>query len=328
MKCTLLLFLVAILGIRGLMAQDVNITGRWEGYLDQSEAASKMEGYKIYWDEGVWRKGVKTHKLRLTFKAAKRNENSHEGEYYINDALNKAHYGRFAIKGTFRNGALHYETTSKIFEVKNRLNFGFCYSKATLKWSEDANYEYLEGTWKGWDEDGTPCADAHVRLRRRKRVPTPPVVEDTIPTPPPVEEPPVAVKEEPKEEAKSTPPPQPPVIPLGDPSLRRSVTKDQLHVDKDSIDIAVWDDNRADGDIISLVYNGKVLLKEYTLTKARQRFRVKLRPGKNVITLIAHNLGEIPPNTAAIEVERNEGRKRVILESDMDKSESIIIYKE
>ena len=40
-------------------AQD--LTGVWTGYLDQSEAAAKIKGYKVYWDKGFWKKGKKTH---------------------------------------------------------------------------------------------------------------------------------------------------------------------------------------------------------------------------------------------------------------------------
>lgn len=318
-----------------LLAQEVNLTGRWEGYLDQSASASKMKGYQVYWEKGIWKKGVKTHKLRLTFKAPERKSKYYKGEYYITNSLNKAQYGRFAIKATYKNGIVEYETTSKIFEVKNRINTSFCYSTAKLKWSEDQYYEYLEGEWEGWNEDRRACASAHVWLRRRKRVPTPPPpppveVEDTTP----VAEPPVVVETPPTPPTPptpvvvDTPPVESPVIPAGDPSLRQAITKERLYVNKDSISISVWDDNRVDGDIISLVYNGKVLLSNHTLTKAPKAFRVKLQPGRNIITLIAHNLGEIPPNTAAVEVERNEGKKRVVLESDMDKSESIVILKE
>jgi hypothetical protein len=35
-------------------AQDLN--GLWTGYLDQSAAASKIKGYKVYWDKGFWKK--------------------------------------------------------------------------------------------------------------------------------------------------------------------------------------------------------------------------------------------------------------------------------
>lgn len=327
MKLTSLLFLCLFPSF--LFAQEVNLTGRWEGYLDQSKAASKMEGYKVYWEKGLWKKGTKTHKLRLTFKAPKRHASSYTGEYYINNAINKAQYGRFAIKATYKNGFVNYETTSKIFEVKNQINTSFCYSTAKLKWSEDQYYEYLEGEWQGWNEERRACASAHVWLRRRKRVPTPPkpptpLVQDTTP----VLEPPVVTTPPTPPVVVDTPPVESPVIPTGDPSLRKAITKEQLHINKDSIDIAVWDDNRVDGDIISLVYNGKVILSRHTLSKIPKTFRVKLQPGRNIITLIAHNLGEVPPNTAALEIERNEGKKRIVLSSDMDKSESIIILKQ
>ena len=317
-----------------LLGQEVNITGRWEGYLDQSAAASKMPGYKVYWDKGVWKKGVKTHRLRLTFKEKKRAD-YHVGEYYINDALNKAHYGRFAIKATYSKGKVHYETTSKIFEVKNSLNLGFCYSEATLKWSEDSQYEYLEGTWRGWNEERRACANAHVWLRRRKRTPTPP----PPPPPPPVEQPKEPVAEPPvvaTPPTEVTPDPKPvepetqpkPVAPLEKELTERAVVpKQQFEVSDQLVDLAIWDHDRADGDVVSLVHNGQVILSEYTLTTAPKWLKLKLQPGKNVITLIAHNLGTVPPNTATVEVHHSGTKKRFALESDFRKSESVVIIR-
>lgn len=326
MKTYTLLFILLLASCTALLAQDVDISGRWEGYLDQSAAASKIEGYQIYWEKGVWKKGVKTHDLRLTFNYDKR-KGYYTGEYYINDAIKKAHYGRFAIKATYKNGKVKYETTKRIFEVKNSLNLGFCYSEATLKWYVKGDYEYLEGPWRGWNDKRRACAAAHIRLRRRRRTPPPVEVEvkDTVPAPVVVEPDPPVVNS-PTE--VDPPPVNSPVIPPADYTTRKDITKDQLHINKDSIDIAIWDDNRADGDIITLLYNGEVLIKEYTLRKQPRRFRVKLKSGKNIITLIAHNLGEIPPNTAAVKIEREEGYKHVVLESDMNKSESIIIIKQ
>jgi len=122
----ILLLLICLFPIL-LLAQEVNLTGRWEGYLDQSKAASEMKGYQVYWEKGIWKKGVKTHKLRLTFKAPERRASYYTGEYYINNSMNKAQYGRFAIKATYKNGLVEYETTKKIFEVKNSINTSFTY---------------------------------------------------------------------------------------------------------------------------------------------------------------------------------------------------------
>lgn len=306
------------------MAQDLNIGGRWLGYLDHSEGATAKDGYKDYWERGVWKAGTKTHNVELLLQYNKKKDN-YIGEYYTEEASKKTHYARFAVRATVdKKGGVYYKTTSKIFETKNQLNPGFCFSEANLTWTEDKKYEYLEGTWTSWDNKKKTCAPAHIWLRRKKRFKDNP-------------EPILAVVEkiDTVVEMNSIVPPkqkdtlvEEPFVPKPAYSNRKLVIKETLHVPKDSIWIQVSDSNREDGDIISLEFNGELLVKEYTLTTAKKGFRVKLQPGVNILTLIAHNLGEIPPNTAALEIERAEGRKLIILESDMDTSESIQIIKE
>lgn len=317
-----LLFFISFLSFKMLVAQD--IAGRWEGYLDHSKGASSKDGYKDYWERGIWKEGTKTHNVELSLKLNK-NKKAYTGEYYTEDATKKTHYARFAIRATVgKNSAIHYKTTSKIFETKNQLNQGFCFSEANLTRSEDKKYVYLEGVWTSWDDKKKQCVPAHIWIRQKKRVKDTPepvlamvekidtVVEMNVITPP---EPKDTVVEE-------------PLVVKPAYSNRKLITKETLHVPKDSIWIQVSDSNREDGDIISLEFNGELLIKEYTLTTQKKGFRVRLQPGVNILTLIAHNLGEIPPNTAALEIERAEGRKRIILESDMDTSESIQIIKE
>lgn len=305
-----------------LIAQD--IAGRWEGYLDHSEGASSKDGYKDYWERGIWKEGTKTDNVELTLQFNKKKK-AYTGEYYTEDATKKTHYARFAIRATVDpNGAIHYKTTSKIFETKNQRNQGFCFSEANLTRSEDKKYEYLEGVWTSWDDKKKKCTPAHIWIRRKKRFKDNPepvlAVVEKIDT---VVEMNVIVPPTPKDTLAEEPLVAKPAY-----SNRKLITKETIHVPKDSIWIQVSDSNREDGDIISLEFNGQLLLKEYTLTTEKKGFRVRLQPGVNILTLIAHNLGEIPPNTAALEVERAEGRKRIVLESDMDTSESIHIIKE
>lgn len=339
---SIFIFLICAIGIECGLAQ--NISGRWEGYLDQSKGASSNDGYKDYWERGLWKKGTKTHNLQLTF-VYNQKKRRYTGEYYINEAIKKAHFARFAITATFSSQKVRYTTTSKIFETKNTLNLGFCYNQATLKWSEDEQYEYLEGEWRGWNDDRRACAPAHIWVRRKKRNYKPPQPEPTpaivaqkdspqiVPTKvkePVIEEKTVVVEEKkiPIKKPVQVVAPQPtPIVVQEDYSKRKLITKETVHVSKDSIWIQIWDSNREDGDIITLTFNGKTLTEKHTLTNQKKGFHVLLNKGENVLTLIAHNLGTIPPNTAAIEIEREEGKKLIILKSDMDSSESIKIIK-
>ncbi|MGH1334647.1 MAG: hypothetical protein ACRBFS_00860 [Aureispira sp.] len=308
--------LLPVLLLVTFWAKGQEVEGIWKGYLDQTKEALQSEAYKEYWEKGIWKKGVKTHELKVTLLYDAKKE-KYVGEYFINETLQKAHFARFELVATYQNKQLSYEAPIKLFEVKNQLNLGFCFSAADLVWSEDTYYEYLKGDWEGWGAQNQACAAAKMVLRRLKDPnKRPPEAEKPVEINPEV----APIDPVPLEESISTT--------LQEYDARAKITKEIMTVKKDSISIDVWDGNREDGDVISLVFNGKVLLEQHTLTKTKRSFRVALQRGQNILTLIAHNLGDIPPNTAALEVERNEGRKKITLSSDMNRSESVLILKE
>ena len=80
-------------------------------------------------------------------------------------------------------------------------------------------------------------------------------------------------------------------------------------------------------EITTLERKVKLLLSEHNMTNEYVTLRVKLKQKKNILKVMAQNLGEIPPNTAEIQIERDGGFKKVILNSDAFSSEAIEIYK-
>jgi WD40 repeat protein len=95
-----------------------------------------------------------------------------------------------------------------------------------------------------------------------------------------------------------------------------------LPVSESEFDIQIWDKAVEDGDSISLNLNGEWILKDHLVTRSKKKVHVKLNTlfSNNYLILYAHNLGSIPPNTAAVAV--LIGGKEVILSlsSDMKKS--------
>lgn len=106
---------------------------------------------------------------------------------------------------------------------------------------------------------------------------------------------------------------------------REVVVKEAVAITKRNIIIEVWDNNREDGDIISLKINNTWILKNYTVTKEKKRLKVKMPVKESTIVLIAENLGATRPNTAAISIIDGDQIKTVVLRSDMGKSEAIRI---
>ena len=106
---------------------------------------------------------------------------------------------------------------------------------------------------------------------------------------------------------------------------RTVLTKNQIEVSSKNLILQVWDNNKEDGDIISLKLNGEWILKNFRVKKSKNEIRLSLTKKDNLLVLHAENLGDQPPNTAAISI--NDGIKvqELILNSDEDQSEAIRI---
>jgi len=89
--------------------------------------------------------------------------------------------------------------------------------------------------------------------------------------------------------------------------------------------ISVWDHNRIDGDIISLKINDKYILTNYTLEAVKKSIGYRLTGFRGQLILYAHNLGEIPPNTAAIEIDDGIEKHVIKLKATLKQSESLIL---
>ncbi|TNE80813.1 MAG: hypothetical protein EP332_06220 [Bacteroidetes bacterium] len=96
----------------------------------------------------------------------------------------------------------------------------------------------------------------------------------------------------------------------GEPA-RKVEVQDCYNSSYNKIKIWYWDCGVEDNDTVSLYLNGSWILTETRLTKEPKFIEVELNPGENMLTLYAHNLGDIPKNTAAISVEHPYGKADV-----------------
>tara|TARA_R110000851_G_scaffold298770_1_gene454474 strand:- start:188506 stop:189315 length:810 start_codon:yes stop_codon:yes gene_type:complete len=86
--------------------------------------------------------------------------------------------------------------------------------------------------------------------------------------------------------------------------------------------IKVWDHGTVDDDIVSIIANGNTIIDEQTLRGPSDPISVDYDfgyNGFNYVTLYAHNLGNIPPNTCTISINGVE----FILEANLDANGSI-----
>jgi hypothetical protein len=104
-----------------------------------------------------------------------------------------------------------------------------------------------------------------------------------------------------------------------------SYTK-ELQFDSENITIKIWDHGRQDGDIVSIYLNGVSVVSKYYLTYWKKEFNVKLDPKKsNDLFLYAHNLGDSPPNTVSVEISDGKKSENIVLNSDLQSCEAVLI---
>ena len=85
-------------------------------------------------------------------------------------------------------------------------------------------------------------------------------------------------------------------------------------------ELLVYDHKRIDGDTVTVLLNGAVLLDRHGLVAEPYGIPLPLKPGRNTLVLYADNLGRVPPNTAAFVVRAGGREERIVLRSDLDES--------
>jgi len=108
-------------------------------------------------------------------------------------------------------------------------------------------------------------------------------------------------------------------------SNRDVVLKDTVDVTNTAITISVWDDSKIDNDVISIKINDEWIVKYLEAKQERIKFKYFLTKPENYIILRADNIGEIPPNTTAVNIDDGKNSRTIVLNSDLGMSEAIRI---
>jgi hypothetical protein len=97
-----------------------------------------------------------------------------------------------------------------------------------------------------------------------------------------------------------------------------------IKVDREVIEVSIYDHMIQDGDIVSLNFNGEWVLRRHRLTSKPHILKLKLnQEGKNFLVLHAENMGERPPNTMAVSYFAMGKKQLYVMNSDMNTSEVI-----
>lgn len=121
-----------------------------------------------------------------------------------------------------------------------------------------------------------------------------------------------------------------PVIPqaAADVAIRKIEMIKSVEIKQDSLVLSLFDNGEIDGDTVSVLLNGKVIMPRQGLMSRAINKTIYLTPEMgDSITLImyAENLGSIPPNTGLLVIHDGEDIFEIRFAGDLQKSSAIIL---
>lgn len=113
--------------------------------------------------------------------------------------------------------------------------------------------------------------------------------------------------------------------PSGFKNRRKDIVK-TITITEPTFKLDFYDNGTVDGDSITVFYNGKIVLSNQRLSEKPISLTLAIDKNapENIITMYADNLGSIPPNTALMVVTDGSKRYEVRIESDTEKSGSVV----
>ena len=113
------------------------------------------------------------------------------------------------------------------------------------------------------------------------------------------------------------------------PSLQDRIQEEQMSlvVSHPEIAIALYDNGMVDNDTVSLYFNDQLVLNAQRLTSKAIHLELKLEPQKeNTLSLFAHNLGDIAPNTAYLLITCGSKQYPVHLSGSLEKN-AVVVFR-
>ena len=98
-----------------------------------------------------------------------------------------------------------------------------------------------------------------------------------------------------------------------------------IEVKSRRLKIKVWDNGTVDGDVATVIVNGKVLFENYRVTKTKFGKLVELQHENNMLVLHAEDLGDIAPNTVAVSIDDGHKEQLIILSSNLSESGAVLV---
>ena len=100
----------------------------------------------------------------------------------------------------------------------------------------------------------------------------------------------------------------------------------EIQIENDTIFLEIRDDQEEDGDLVSLYFNREWIGRNLAVSKNPFRFFIVMEPGLKEASFILHSEseGQVPPNTADLQVINGEKRYSLMLSSSRSRSAGIL----
>lgn len=107
---------------------------------------------------------------------------------------------------------------------------------------------------------------------------------------------------------------------------RKTVAPQILEFKSDSLELKLYDNGEIDGDTVSILLNGEILLAKQGLKASAIRKTIYIQPGSDELTLVlyAENLGKYPPNTGLLVVHDGEDVYQVRFSADLQQNAAVV----
>ncbi len=108
---------------------------------------------------------------------------------------------------------------------------------------------------------------------------------------------------------------------------RKTVAPQIVEFKSDSLELKLYDNGEIDGDTVSVLLNGELLLAKQGLKAAAIKKTIYIQPGSDEITLVlyAENLGKYPPNTGLLIVHDGEDVYQVRFSADLQQNAAVVL---
>lgn len=112
-----------------------------------------------------------------------------------------------------------------------------------------------------------------------------------------------------------------------DAEKRQTVVQQVVSIRSDSLQISLYDNGEVDGDTVSVLLNGKLILEKQGLSTKAVRKTIYLPEGVDTVRLVmyAESLGSIPPNTGLLVIRDGQDIYEVRFSGDLQKNAGILL---